>query len=93
MNSAQRRNWRRGNEEEINELVKWMNSPDKYVSSGEKSNDSTLEMKKVDSHRTAFGKRFNKADWKSYLLRMGVVSEFSSGDVVTVRRIKLDVVI
>ena len=92
MNSAQRRKWRRGNEEEIDELIEWMNSPDKYVSSGEKNPDGILEMKKADSHRIAFGKRFNKADWKSYLLRMGVVSEFMSGGEVNMRRIRLDVV-
>ena len=92
MNSAQRRNWRRENAEEIDEIIKWMDSPDKYVLSGEKSHDGTLKMKKADSHKIAFGKRFNKADWKFYLLRMGVVSEFMSGDEVNVRRVRLDAV-
>ena len=92
MNSAQRRNWGRENAEEIDEIIKWMDSPDKYVLSGEKNSDGTLEMKKIDSHKIAFGKRFNKADWKSYLLRMGVVSEFVSGGAVNVRRVQLDVV-
>ena len=92
MNISQRRNWRRENAEEIDEIVGWVGSPDKYVLSGEKSHDGTLKMKKVDSHKIAFGKRFNKADWKFYLLRMGVVSEFISGDAVNVRRVQLDVV-
>lgn len=92
MNSARKRLWRRENEEEIDWLIKWINSPDRYVSSGEKNHDGILEMRKDDSYRIAFGKRFNKTDWKLYLLRMGVVSEFVSEDAVDVRRNKLDVV-
>jgi len=88
MKNAQRRRWRREDEEEIGGLIKWINSPEKYVLSGQK-NDGILEMKKADTHKTAFGKRFSKGDWRAYLLSTGAVSESELG---TVTRTKLDIV-
>ena len=95
MNSAQKRGWRRENNFEIEIMVEWVNSPDKYVATGEKGKDGTIEMKKAGHYKEAFGKgSYNKINWRSFLLRMGIdESKFLPGaTIVTDEITHLDVI-
>src|SRR3989344_7566275 len=85
MNSSQRRNWRREKAEETDELIRWINSPDRYIASGEKSSssDGIIEMTRERHYKAAFGKPSDhKAGWKTYLIRMGVDPSKFSPEVV-----------
>lgn len=73
MDKKQKKKWRIENKKTIDEIVKWIRTPDKYVPRRDKNSEGVIEMEKEDNQRKYFGKGpYRKIIWRFYLARMGL---------------------